>query len=124
MAKPMPVRQSIQSALDMCQFYFDVLPRLRYQPLPWLGLRKARRGKGTEQRWSAIEEALFKYSSTSTVGLGCDVGFFSFSIAKQGIAVLAVEFLAHAIGAHPPSTPDGSDCTIGWRTAVETLEHD
>jgi hypothetical protein len=84
-------RQAIQSILDKCQFYFDLFPGLSYQPLPWLGLNKARRGVGTIQRWTATEEALTKYSCRSAIDIGCNLGFFSFAIAKMGIPVLAID---------------------------------
>ena len=91
----MELRQAIQSALDKFQFYFDVFPGLGYQPLPWLGLSNARRSTGTVQRWTAIKEAISQYSCSSAMDLGCEVGFFSFSIASTGIPVLGVDKCEH-----------------------------
>jgi hypothetical protein len=85
------LKQAVLSILDRCQFYLDVLPGLQYQPLPWLGLHDARRGIGTMQRWTAIKEALSKYSCSSAIDIGCNVGFFSLSIAELGVPVLAVD---------------------------------
>jgi len=87
----MQLKQVAQSILDRVQFYLDVLPGLPYQPLPWLGLHNAKRSVGTLQRWNAIKEVISQCSCGSAIDVGCNVGFFSLSIAEMGIPVLAVD---------------------------------
>jgi SAM-dependent methyltransferase len=87
----MSIRDRVQHAIDALQFRFDVFPALVYQPLPWLGLKKAKRGIGTEARWGAIEAALRDEVIDSAVDIGCNTGYFCFSLAAKGIPTLGVE---------------------------------
>ena len=87
----MSIRARVQHTIDALQFQFDVFPALTYQPLPWLGLKKARRGIGTEARWAAIEAALHAEVIDSAVDIGCNTGYFCFSLAAKGIPTLGVD---------------------------------
>jgi SAM-dependent methyltransferase len=87
----MSIRDRIQHAVDALQFRFDVFPALVYQPLPWLGLKKARRGTGTEARWAALEAALNDEVIDSAMDIGCNTGYFCFSLAAKGIPTLGID---------------------------------
>jgi SAM-dependent methyltransferase len=91
----MSIRDKVQQTIDALQFRFDVFPTLYYQPLPWLGLKKAKRGAGTEARWAAIESTLNDATSGSAIDsaldIGCNVGYFCFSLASKGIPTLGVD---------------------------------
>lgn len=87
----MSVRTSLQRVIDEFQFWFDLFPRGDYQPLPWLGLHKARRGTGTKMRWNAIWDSLQKDTISSGMDIGCNMGFFCFSLAERGIPMLGID---------------------------------
>lgn len=86
----MDLRRMAQRAIDELQFRFDVFPTLHYQPLPWLGLNTAKRGEGTEARWQAIEQSLDDSIKTA-LDIGCNVGYFCFSLAFKRIPTLGIE---------------------------------
>ena len=86
----MDIRGIAQRAIDELQFRFDVFPTLHYQPLPWLGLNTAKRGEGTEARWQAIEQSLDNSIKTA-LDIGCNVGYFCFSLALKRIPTLGVD---------------------------------
>lgn len=85
------LRSSAQNLIDELQFKFDVYPKLQYQPLPWIGLKKARRGHGTVARWKAIEASLDGHAIGSAADIGCSVGFFCIALALKGIPVLGID---------------------------------
>jgi hypothetical protein len=87
----MSIRDKVQQTIDALQFRFDVFPTLYYQPLPWLGLKKAKRGAGTEARWAAIESTLNDAPIDSALDIGCNTGYFCFSLASKGIPTLGVD---------------------------------
>lgn len=87
----MSIRDRIQHTIDALQFRFDVFPALVYQPLPWLGLKKARRGTGTEARWAAIGATLNDEVIDSAMDIGCNTGYFCFSLAARGIPTLGID---------------------------------
>jgi hypothetical protein len=88
-------RDQVDAALDRARFKLDSYPTMDYQPLPWLGAGKARRGSGVESRWAAIEAELDELDADgrvdTAVDIGSNVGFFSISLAKRGVATLGVE---------------------------------
>lgn len=61
-----------------------------YQPVPWVGIRKAQRDDSTMKRWRAIENEL-KGREGSALDIGCNMGFFTFQMARQGFFCLGVE---------------------------------
>jgi SAM-dependent methyltransferase len=86
------VKQLIQqSLLDPLQFRFDVFPGLKYQPLPWIGFRRASRGAGTMQRWDAMKPRIAASGSRTALDVGCNVGFFCFAMAEMGLSVTGVD---------------------------------
>ena len=87
----MGIRQFFQAGIDRVQFHFDIFPGLPYQPLPWLGYSKANRGIGCYDRLDTIKKVLSSHPISSALDIGCNVGFFSFSLAEQGIPVVGVE---------------------------------
>ncbi len=48
-------RARIDNAIDNLRFRLDKYPATGYQPLPWIGLKEAKRLQGTLSRWDAIE---------------------------------------------------------------------
>jgi hypothetical protein len=84
-------RESLQKVIDELQFRMDVFPKLYYQPLPWVGLNKARRAEGTKARWHAIESVVRDQAFSSAMDIGCDVGYFCFSLASAGVPTLGVD---------------------------------
>ena len=84
-------KQIQQHVIDPLQFTFDVFPGLRYQPLPWIGFRRANRGIGTSQRWAAIRPIVEASGCRTAVDIGCNVGFFCFALAEIGVAAVGVE---------------------------------
>lgn len=88
----MGIRTTIQrKIIDPIQFRFDIFPYFPYQPLPWLGLKSALRAESTIKRWNAIEKCLKTETVDSAMDIGCNVGFFCFSLAEKGIPTLGVE---------------------------------
>lgn len=87
----MSIRTSLQHVIDEFQFRFDLFPAGDYQPLPWLGLHKAKRGTGTNDRWNAIWDSIKNDPITSGMDIGCNMGFFCFSLAEKEIAMLGID---------------------------------
>jgi hypothetical protein len=61
-----------------------------YQPLPWLGIDKAQRYDSTLQRWHAIAGEL-DGSTGCALDIGCNLGFFTFQMARRGFFCLGIE---------------------------------
>jgi SAM-dependent methyltransferase len=89
---PKSLKQRLQQrVIDPLQFQFDVFPGLRYQPLPWVGLRDSNRGSGTTTRWEAMQPVIEASGSRTALDIGCNVGFFCFALAEMGVAAIGVE---------------------------------
>lgn len=84
-------RRLLDEGLDRMRFRLDTFPRPDYQPLPWLGLDRARRDTGSEARFAAILPLLRELDVRTAVDVGCNVGWFSFRLAEAGIATVGVE---------------------------------
>jgi len=61
-----------------------------YQPVPWVGIQKAQRDDSTLKRWWAIENEL-EGMEGSVLDIGCNMGFFTFQMARRGFFCLGVE---------------------------------
>ncbi len=70
--------------------YFIGKPQVLYHPLPWLGLEKAKRGKGSQKRLDLILNEMGDENG-SVFDFGCAEGFFSISLAKKGFLVTGLE---------------------------------
>ncbi len=68
-------------------------PRALYQPLPFLGITKAKRSAGTESRLDAIVEELESIGIRRGVVVdhGCNVGYFALSLCRRGFSAYGVE---------------------------------
>jgi SAM-dependent methyltransferase len=84
-------RKWVDAGLDRLRFRLDTFPELDYQPLPWLGLSRARRSDGVDSRWREIEQLVDELRPTTALDIGCNVGFFVFSLAAKGLAAVGVE---------------------------------
>lgn len=87
----MSVQKKINGLIDYIRMKLDSFPILDYQPLPWIGLNRAKRDAGVLSRWSVIEAQLDKLDVKSNLDIGCNVGYFSISIARKGINSIGVE---------------------------------
>jgi len=88
----MGIKAFVQSKIiDPLQFRYDIFPRLAYQPLPWIGQDNARRSEGSLARWEAIQRTISGYAVRSALDIGCNVGYFSFSLANKGFPTLGVD---------------------------------
>jgi hypothetical protein len=85
------IRAIFQNVIDEFQFLYDLPPTGDYQPLPWIGLNKAKRGEGTKSRWTIIEASLAGQSISSGMDIGCNMGYFCFSLADKGIPMLGID---------------------------------
>ena len=61
-----------------------------YQPLPWVSGVVAERHNGTLERWRAIENELGNLNG-SVLDIGCNLGFFTFQMARKGFFSIGVE---------------------------------
>jgi SAM-dependent methyltransferase len=84
-------RRTIDRPLDWLRFRLDTFPSLDYQPLPWLGVADAGRAVGTKTRWSEIERLAAELDCRTGLDIGCNVGFFTFSLASRGSYTIGVE---------------------------------
>jgi len=84
-------RARLDRALDRFRFELDRRPALDYQPLPWLGLPTAARSAGVETRWTAIRDVVTAEGVTSAVDIGCNLGYFTISLAEMGVSTLGIE---------------------------------
>jgi 2-polyprenyl-3-methyl-5-hydroxy-6-metoxy-1,4-benzoquinol methylase len=82
----------VRFRLITTRFFFDK-PKVKYQPLPFVGIQTAKRAAGSESRLSAITSFLDKQGidGGSAVDYGCNVGYFSLSLCRQGFFVYGVE---------------------------------
>ena len=87
-----PTRAQLDAAIDSLRFRIDTFPALDYQPLPWLGVEKARRDAGSRSRLDAIVGRLDSIGGVRTaLDVGANVGWFSINLVQRGIQVVAVE---------------------------------
>jgi len=84
-------RRWIDGLLDYTRFKIDSFPSLDYQPLPWLGLAKARRDAGVESRWREIDRVVSDVGARSAMDIGCNVGYFAIALAMRGLPVIGIE---------------------------------
>lgn len=90
------IKKTINRLINKLKFrylttrYFLDKPKTLYHPLPWIGLNKAKRGKGSKVRLELINKVL-NGSVGSVFDFGCAEGYFSISLAKDGHNVLALE---------------------------------
>lgn len=111
----MTPRAAIQGLLDACQFRFDIFPELHYQPLPLLGLRSAKRSTGTIERWKAIEASLVEDEAIHTaLDIGCNVGYFCFSLAQRGIVTLGIDVDDRVLRIARHASKRLSTSGVGW----------
>lgn len=87
------LRVRIDQGIDWFRFQLDTLPRLNYQPLPWLGKPKASRSEGTETRWVQINDLLAQHQVATAMDIGANVGWFSIQLSYKGVQTLAVELV-------------------------------
>jgi SAM-dependent methyltransferase len=69
-------------------------PRRRlYQPLPWIGRLDAKRGEGSAARLDAMCSFLDQHGvhKGCVLDVGCNVGFFSLSLAERGYLAFGVD---------------------------------
>ena len=85
------VRFALDTILDQVRFRLDTLLFMDYQPLPWLGILKARRSGGVESRCQIIVDMLQRLRVVTVLDIGCNVGYFSLSLAELGVTVVGVD---------------------------------
>jgi hypothetical protein len=61
-----------------------------YQPLPYGNAVKAQRHNGSLGRWQAIEMELGTLQG-SALDIGCNLGFFTFQMARKGLFCIGIE---------------------------------
>lgn len=61
-----------------------------YQPIPGFEGIIAQRHYGTLERWRAIEEELGSFNG-SALDIGCNTGFFTFQMARNGFLCIGIE---------------------------------
>lgn len=84
-------RSTVDRLIDRFRFRLDRFPSLDYQPLPWMGLPSARRAQGVATRWEVMEPIIRGAGVETALDVGCNVGFFSISLAKMGVSTVGVE---------------------------------
>lgn len=85
------MRTFIANALDQLTFRVNTFPIPDYQPIPWLGIHRARRGEGTDSRLKAICDMIQRQGCKSCVDIGCNSGFFAITLAEMGLNVIGIE---------------------------------
>lgn len=77
--------------LDTTRFIVDK-PKLDYQPLQWVGIRKAKiRGNATWERWEQIVKYLLPQQDKTALDIGSCYGFFSIKMAEKGCRVFGID---------------------------------
>jgi SAM-dependent methyltransferase len=73
--------------------YLFLGPNIAYQNLPWSGITGARRAAGSAARLEAMLEALRDEEAypRSVLDIGCNVGYFSLSLAQRGLIAFGVD---------------------------------
>lgn len=101
----MSIRENFLYALDRVAMriatrkYLLLGPVIAYQNLPWSGITGARRAAGSEARLEAMLESLGDEGTFpgSVLDVGCNVGFFSLSMAQRGLIAFGVDMDATAL---------------------------
>lgn len=83
-------RERLDAALDRLRLRLDTFPDGLYQPVPTLGVRMSQRA-GSESRWNEIRRLLGELEPATAVDIGANAGYFSLELARQGVAVVAIE---------------------------------
>jgi hypothetical protein len=93
------VEPDVNALVDWFRFRLDTFPRSPrfqrivppdHQALPWLDL-PGKRAAGSESRWRAIAPVVDQVEARTALDLGCNVGYFTFELARAGIATVGVE---------------------------------
>jgi hypothetical protein len=90
-------RALVDGIIDHLRFRLDAWPELHYQPLPWVGIEKAKRDTGVESRWRVIAPVVEERNVRTALDVGCNVGFFPLSLAQMGVEVVGVEQVARPV---------------------------
>ena len=81
----------MDDVLDRVRFRIDTFPHGVYQPVPYLPLRSATRGEGSESRWDAMLPIVREQAVESAVDIGACEGYFSIMLGEAGIPTIALE---------------------------------
>ena len=81
----------ISKILDWMKFKLNTFPKPDYQPIPWLGIERARRSDGVQSRWKIIEQIVEELGVRTAIDIGCNSGYFPISLAMKGITTIGVE---------------------------------
>jgi hypothetical protein len=90
-AKRVVTRQGVDDVLDRIRFRIDTFPHGVYQPVPYLPLRSATRGGGSESRWAAMLPVVREQAVESAVDIGACEGYFSIMLGEAGVPTIALE---------------------------------
>ena len=90
-AKRVVTRQGVDDVLDRVRFRIDTFPHGVYQPVPYLPLRSATRGGGSESRWDAMLPIVREQAVESAVDIGACEGYFSIMLGEAGVPTIAIE---------------------------------
>jgi hypothetical protein len=93
------IRRKIITSLDHLKFrslttrYFFDRPTVKYHPLPFAGISDSKRAEGSITRMQKIQEFLQERKITDGFAMdcGCNVGYFSISLAQAGFNVFGIE---------------------------------
>ena len=81
----------ISKILDWIKFKLNTFPKPDYQPIPWLGIERARRSDGVQSRWKIIEQIVEELNVTTAIDIGCNSGYFPIALALKEIKTIGVE---------------------------------
>lgn len=95
----MQKRKMVLMLLDKLRFrilttrYIIDKPATRYQPIPFMGITEAKRSIGSISRFNAMKSYLDRHALTNgtVVDYGCNVGYFSLSLCREGFRAYGVE---------------------------------
>lgn len=83
----------LETVCEWCNFrvqWFKAGRFAHYQPLPWIGKRSFINDEYTLGRWEAIRKEI-KIKNGSVLDIGCNVGFFSLSLAQMGFYSIGID---------------------------------
>ena len=83
----------LETVLEWCNFrvqWFKAGRFAHYQPMPWIGKRSFIKDEYTLGRWEAIRKEI-KIKSGSVLDIGCNLGFFSLSLAEMGFYSIGID---------------------------------
>jgi hypothetical protein len=86
-------RDAVEAVAGWARYEFDSLFDPVYLPDDHLprSLRASERSDGTYSRWEQLQLALKRAEVREAVDLGCNTGWFSIEMGRQGIATLGIE---------------------------------